>query len=66
MNPLGVPSRMNVGQTYELLLGLAAYLTGDYYEAPSFDEMYGENESEIVTKGELLRGIKESGADWVG
>ena len=66
LNPLGVPSRMNVGQTYELLLGLAAYLTGDHYEAPSFDEMYGENQSEIATKAELLRGIKESGCDWVG
>ena len=66
LNPLGVPSRMNVGQTYELLLGLAAYLTGKHYEAPAFDEMYGENESEIVTKGELLEGIKKSGADWVG
>ena len=66
LNPLGVPSRMNVGQTYELLLGLAAYLTGDYYEAPAFDEMYGENQSEIATKAELLRGIKESGCDWVG
>ncbi|MBE7704484.1 MAG: DNA-directed RNA polymerase subunit beta [Cyanobacteria bacterium SIG29] len=66
LNPLGVPSRMNVGQTYECLLGLASYLTGDYYEAPSFDEMYGENKSEIATKYELLRGIKESGCDWVG
>ncbi|HIS89684.1 TPA: DNA-directed RNA polymerase subunit beta, partial [Candidatus Avigastranaerophilus faecigallinarum] len=66
LNPLGVPSRMNVGQTYECLLGLASYLTGDYYEAPSFDEMYGENKSEISTKYELLRGIKESGCDWVG
>ena len=66
LDPLGVPSRMNVGQTYECLLGLAAYLTGDYYEAPSFDEMYGENQSEIATKAELLRGIKESGCDWVG
>lgn len=66
LNPLGVPSRMNVGQTYELLLGLASYLTGDYYEAPAFDEMYGENQSEIATKAELLRGIKESGCDWVG
>ena len=65
LNPLGVPSRMNVGQTYELLLGLAAYLTRDYYEAPAFDEMYGENQSEIATKAELLRGIKESGCDWV-
>ncbi len=65
LNPLGVPSRMNVGQTYELLLGLAAYLTGDHYEAPSFDEMYGDAQSEIATKHELLRGIKESGCDWV-
>ena len=65
LNPLGVPSRMNVGQTYELLLGLAAYLTGNYYEAPSFDEMYGDNKSEIATKQELLKGIKESGCDWV-
>lgn len=65
LNPLGVPSRMNVGQTYECLLGLASYLTGDYYEAPPFDEMYGDNQSEIATKAELLRGIKESGCDWV-
>ncbi len=65
LNPLGVPSRMNVGQTYELLLGLAAYLTGNYYEAPSFDERYGDNKSEIATREELLKGIKESGCDWV-
>ena len=65
LNPLGVPSRMNVGQTYELLLGLAAYLTGNHYEAPSFDERYGDNTSEKATKAELLRGIKESGCDWV-
>jgi len=65
MNPLGVPSRMNVGQTYECLLGLASYLTGAYYEAPPFDEMYGENQSEIATKDELIRGIRESGCDWV-
>ena len=65
LNPLGVPSRMNVGQTYELLLGLASYLTGNYYEAPAFDEMYGDNQSELATKAELLKGIKESGYDWV-
>ena len=65
LNPLGVPSRMNVGQTYELLLGLAEYLTGNHYEAPSFDERYGENQSEIATREELIKGIKESGCDWV-
>lgn len=65
LNPLGVPSRMNVGQTYECLLGLASYLTGNYYEAPPFDEMYGDNQSEIATKAELVKGIKDSGCDWV-
>ena len=65
LNPLGVPSRMNVGQTYELLLGLAAYLSGNYYETPSFDERYGDNQSERATKEELLKGIKASGCDWV-
>ena len=65
LNPLGVPSRMNVGQTYEHLLGLAAYLTGNHYESPLFDEMYGANQSEQNTKAELLKGIKEKGIDWV-
>ncbi len=66
LNPLGVPSRMNVGQTYEHLLGLASYLTKEYYAAPSFDERFGKNMSEKVTKEELLRGIRETGCDWVG
>ena len=65
LNPLGVPSRMNVGQTYEHLLGMAAYLTKNHYESPLFDEMHGANQSEIATKAELLKGIKESGCDWV-
>ena len=65
LNPLGVPSRMNVGQTYECLLGLASYLTKNYYEAPPFDEMYGANQSEKATREELIKGIKESGCDWV-
>ncbi len=66
LNPLGVPSRMNVGQTYENLLGMAAYLNKEYYEAPSFDEMYGDGMSEKVTKEELIKGIKARGIDWVG
>jgi DNA-directed RNA polymerase subunit beta len=65
LNPLGVPSRMNVGQTYETLLGLASYLTGSYYEVPPFDEMFGEEASHVSTTQEVVRGIKESGLDWV-
>lgn len=65
LNPLGVPSRMNVGQTYENLLGLAAYLTGHHYEIPAFDERCGELASEKATTEELLKGIEKTGFKWV-
>jgi len=65
LNPLGVPSRMNVGQTYENLLGLAAYLTGSYYEIPPFDERSGEEASKRTTTGELTKGIEKTGYEWV-
>jgi DNA-directed RNA polymerase subunit beta len=65
LNPLGVPSRMNVGQTYETLLGLAAHLTGKYYEVPPFDEMYGEEASRNAVTQELKQAIADSGVTWV-
>jgi DNA-directed RNA polymerase subunit beta len=65
LNPLGVPSRMNVGQTYETLLGLAAHLTGKHYEVPPFDEMYGEEASRTAVTKELQDAIAASGLDWV-
>ena len=66
LNPLGVPSRMNVGQTYETLLGLAAYLTGNYYEVPAFDERCGVTDaSRIATTNEVQKGIDKNGYDWV-
>jgi len=66
LNPLGVPSRMNVGQTYETLLGLAAYLTGNYYEVPAFDERCGITEASLIaTSAEVQKGIDKNGYDWV-
>lgn len=65
LNPLGVPSRMNVGQTYETLLGLASYLNGKYYEMPPFDERFGEEASRKATTSELLEGVESAGIDWV-
>lgn len=65
LNPLGVPSRMNVGQTYETLLGLAAYLTGKYYEVPPFDERYEEEASNLAVHQEVSEAIKASGKDWI-
>jgi DNA-directed RNA polymerase subunit beta len=65
LNPLGVPSRMNVGQTYETLLGLAAHLTGNHYEVPPFDEMYGEEASRNAVTRELQEAIDDAGIDWM-
>jgi DNA-directed RNA polymerase subunit beta len=66
LNPLGVPSRMNVGQTFETLLGLAAMLTGLKYEVPPFDEMFQKEASSYTVHGEIKKGKKISGCDWVG
>ena len=44
LNPLGVPSRMNVGQILETHLGWAAHALGLYFATPVFD---GATEEEI-------------------
>ena len=56
LNPLGVPSRMNVGQILETHLGWAAKILGFYAKTPVFQ---GANEREI---GLCLR---LSGLEWV-
>ena len=45
LNPLGVPSRMNIGQVLEVHLGLAASQLGWHIATPVFD---GATESEIL------------------
>jgi DNA-directed RNA polymerase subunit beta len=57
LNPLGVPSRMNVGQILETHLGWAAKVLGVYVSSPVFD---GAREGEIK---DLLKkaGLPESG-----
>ena len=41
LNPLGVPSRMNVGQVFECLLGLAGLYLNQQFKIIPFDEIYG-------------------------
>ena len=65
LNPLGVPSRMNIGQTYETILGLASMLTGKHYEVPPFDEMYDPEASNNLVKTEVNNAKKGNNADWV-
>ncbi len=44
LNPLGVPSRMNIGQVFELHLGMAAKNLGIHVASPVFD---GANEDDV-------------------
>jgi DNA-directed RNA polymerase subunit beta len=45
LNPLGVPSRMNLGQIYETVLGWAGLKLGKKYATPIFD---GASEEEVA------------------
>ena len=53
LNPLGVPSRMNVGQIFECLLGLAADQLNARFKIIPFDEMYGEEASRALVNKKL-------------
>ncbi|HSM82393.1 MAG TPA: DNA-directed RNA polymerase subunit beta [Nodosilinea sp.] len=65
LNPLGVPSRMNVGQVFECLLGWAAENLDARFKVIPFDEMYGEEASRNSTHGKLMEAREATGKDWV-
>ncbi|MEH1826445.1 MAG: DNA-directed RNA polymerase subunit beta [Nostoc sp.] len=65
LNPLGVPSRMNVGQVFECLLGWAGQTLGVRFKITPFDEMYGEETSRRIVHGKLQEARDETGKDWV-
>jgi DNA-directed RNA polymerase subunit beta len=49
LNPLGVPSRMNIGQIYETLLGWAGLKLGKKYATPIFDGASSDEVEEELT-----------------
>ena len=65
LNPLGVPSRMNVGQLYECLLGLAGDKLDRRFKILPFDEMYGEDTSRILINKKLRQASLEKNEAWV-
>jgi len=65
LNPLGVPSRMNVGQVFECLLGWAGEHLGYRFKMTPFDEMYGEEASRNTVNGLLRDAAKKPSKDWV-
>ena len=55
LNPLGVPSRMNLGQIYETLLGWAGDKLGLKYATPIFDGATMDNIADELEKAGLPR-----------
>jgi len=65
LNPLGVPSRMNVGQLYECLLGLAGHKLNRRFKILPFDEMYGSEVSRILINKKLREASIENDEAWL-
>jgi DNA-directed RNA polymerase subunit beta len=65
LNPLGVPSRMNVGQVLECLFGLASFYLSENYRLIPFDEIYGDEASRGLIYTKLLEAASSSGYEWL-
>ncbi|MFH1347526.1 MAG: DNA-directed RNA polymerase subunit beta [Candidatus Margulisiibacteriota bacterium] len=65
LNPLGVPSRMNIGQIFELLLGHAGFILGQKYQLPAFDEAFEEDASVKIIERELARAASKKDVPWL-
>ncbi|MFZ5433089.1 MAG: DNA-directed RNA polymerase subunit beta, partial [Calditrichota bacterium] len=53
LNPLSVPSRMNIGQIFETTLGWAAHRLGVYFATPVFDGAKMSDVEQWLTRAEL-------------
>ncbi len=58
LNPLGVPSRMNLGQLYETALGWVGEKLGVKFATPIFDGAKIEDVDDLLEKAGLERGSK--------
>ena len=65
LSPLGVPSRMNVGQIFECLFGLAGKYLREHYKVLPFDEMYGKEASRSLVYHKLYEARKKTGYSWL-
>nr|YP_009020839.1 DNA-directed RNA polymerase subunit beta [Chlorella sorokiniana]AHM23713.1 DNA-directed RNA polymerase subunit beta [Chlorella sorokiniana]AII02083.1 RNA polymerase beta subunit [Chlorella sorokiniana] len=65
LNPLGVPSRMNVGQILECLLGLAGRYLNETYSTHLFDEKFGAEASRSLVYSKLYEASVKTGNTWL-
>nr|YP_009105099.1 beta subunit of RNA polymerase [Edaphochlorella mirabilis]AIT93774.1 beta subunit of RNA polymerase [Edaphochlorella mirabilis] len=65
LNPLGVPSRMNVGQVFECLLGLAGKQLNQQFKILPFDEIYGPQASRSLVYSKLFEARIKTKQNWL-
>ena len=65
LNPLGVPSRMNVGQVFECLLGLAGTKLNQQFKIVHFDEVYGPEASRSLVYSKLFEARIKTRQKWL-
>ena len=65
LNPLGIPSRMNVGQILETLLGLAGDKLNKRFKILPFDEMYSPEASRSLINTKLIHAAKLKNEPWL-
>lgn len=65
LNPLGVPSRMNVGQIFECLLGFAGSYLNQAYKIQPFDETYGAEASRSLVYSKLYEARLKTRQSWL-
>uniref|UniRef100_A0AB39U2R7 DNA-directed RNA polymerase subunit beta n=1 Tax=Ophioglossum hongii TaxID=3238578 RepID=A0AB39U2R7_9MONI len=65
LSPLGVPSRMNVGQIFECLLGLAGNFLQRHYRVTPFDERYEREASRKLVLSELFEASRRTSNPWL-
>jgi DNA-directed RNA polymerase subunit beta len=65
LNPLGVPSRMNVGQVFDTQLGLYASILNRYYRIHQFDESISPDASYKLVQQALEEVRNTPGYEWV-
>ena len=65
LNPLGVPSRMNLGQLFETYLGLACRVLNFHAATPVFDGVQESEIDELLTQARAIQEKAEGKQAWI-
>ncbi len=65
LNPLGVPSRMNLGQLFETYLGLACRYLGFHAATPVFDGVQESEIDELLAQARAVQEKAEGAQSWI-